>query len=148
MARPTKPTVLKLVQGTLRKGRMNGNEPVTDLATPDCPDHIYGDAKKEWDRITGSLLEMGVLSRHDGPALEMYCTSYAEMLQARAGIKKIGMLIKTQSGYPIKNPLITIANEAERKCLRILTEFGLTPASRSKVSTNKKPETKKNKFAM
>lgn len=137
MARPRKPTSLKLIQGTLQKCRTPKDEPVAEISCPICPDHITGPAKSEWDRITSSLLEMGVMSKHDGPALEIYCTSYAEMLKARAGVEKIGMLIKTPNGYPVKNPLITIANEAENKCLKILVEFGLTPASRSKVSANK-----------
>jgi hypothetical protein len=45
------------------------------------------------------------------------------------------MIIKLPSGYVQQNPWLTIANEQLELMHRYLTEFGLSPVTRSRVST-------------
>jgi P27 family predicted phage terminase small subunit len=45
-----------------------------------------------------------------------------------------GLVIKTAMGNEIQNPLIGIINKAAADIVKISGEFGLTPASRSRVS--------------
>jgi P27 family predicted phage terminase small subunit len=121
---------------------MNPNEPKLPVEAPLMPKHLTTEVRQEWRRVTKSLSDMGILSRHDGPAIEMYCDAYSTMVKAQEGIKASGLLIKGGNGAPKANPLIAIANEAQRNALKILVEFGLTPAARSRVSVNAPQEQK------
>jgi P27 family predicted phage terminase small subunit len=49
--------------------------------------------------------------------------------------RKLGMIVKAPSGYPIVNPYLGISNKALDKCLKLWTELGLTPSSRVRVKT-------------
>lgn len=74
-------------------------------------------AKKEWKRVAPQLHILGLLTLADYPALELYCDSYAEWRKARAG-------------RDLRN-----TKAFAQLCHRFLTEFGMTPASRSRINT-------------
>jgi Phage terminase, small subunit len=44
------------------------------------------------------------------------------------------LLIKTPNGYPQQSPLLSIVNGQSEIVSRMLREFGLTPASRSRIN--------------
>ena len=44
-------------------------------------------------------------------------------------------MVKSPSGYPIQSPYISIANRQVELMMRIASEFGFTPASRSRITT-------------
>jgi hypothetical protein len=44
-------------------------------------------------------------------------------------------MVKSPNGYPIQWPYIAIANRQAEIMLRIASEFGFTPASRSRIAT-------------
>jgi len=50
-------------------------------------------------------------------------------------VREMGMIVKSPKGYPIQNPFLAIANKAQRTCMDILTEFGMTPSSRTRVQS-------------
>jgi P27 family predicted phage terminase small subunit len=50
---------------------------------------------------------------------------------AEGNIAKYGSFIRTPSGYPIQSPYIGIATKAIEQMRKFLSEFGMTPASRS-----------------
>jgi phage terminase small subunit len=43
-------------------------------------------------------------------------------------------MVKSPSGYPIQSPYVSIANRQAEIMMRIASEFGFTPASRSRIS--------------
>jgi Phage terminase, small subunit len=49
-------------------------------------------------------------------------------------------MVKSPSGYPIQSPYVSIANRQAEIMMRIASEFGFTPASRSRISTPAKKE--------
>jgi P27 family predicted phage terminase small subunit len=49
-------------------------------------------------------------------------------------IQKFGTMVKSPSGYPIQSPYVAIANRQAEIMMRIASEFGFTPASRSRIS--------------
>jgi len=142
MANPKKPTNLKIIQGTFRKDRATPNEPKPNINIPSPPDHLSKEALIEWDRITPILYNLGLLSDLDMVALAAYCQAYGRWTQAEMELKGSGIIIKTQNGNVIQNPLVGIANQAMIQTHKFLVEFGLTPASRSKVSANKQDDKK------
>lgn len=55
-------------------------------------------------------------------------------MKAEEQIQKFGLVIKSpKSGYPVSNPHVGIANTTLDQMRRFLIEFGMTPASRSRI---------------
>ena len=82
MARPTKPTILKLVTGTAKPGRLNPDEPQPDIQIPTAPHHLSKYAREEWNRIAPILEDMGLVSESDRSALAMYCQARGDHVKA------------------------------------------------------------------
>ena len=142
------PTALKALKGTARADRLNPDEPIPDLNIPPVPSHLNEIAKKEYERTSKELLKMGVLSNIDRSALSAYCDYYSRWVQASIEMGDEPLTITTFHGNVIQNPLLGIQNTAKDQMRKFLIEFGMTPASRSKVSVKKKdPGKKKSPFA-
>ena len=60
---------------------------------------------------------------------------YAMWAEATEAIQKYGSMVKSPSGYPVQSPYVSIANRQTEIMMRIASEFGFTPASRSRIST-------------
>jgi P27 family predicted phage terminase small subunit len=133
--RRPKPTRLKLLTGNPGKRPLNADEPQPDPAIPDCPPELGPVARREWDRLVGELAALRLLTHLDRAALAAYCNAYALWADALDGIHKHGAMVKSPSGYPIQSPYIAIANRQAEIMLRIASEFGFTPASRSRIAT-------------
>jgi P27 family predicted phage terminase small subunit len=54
--------------------------------------------------------------------------------EAMEQIQKYGTMVKSPTGYPIQSPYLSIANRQAELMMRVASEFGLTPASRSRIS--------------
>jgi P27 family predicted phage terminase small subunit len=80
------------------------------------------------------LMDMGVLSRIDSAALAAYCECWSRWRDAERNIAKYGSVIRTPQGYPIQAPYIGMATEAIEQTSKFLSEFGMTPASRSRIN--------------
>lgn len=90
---------------------------------------------------------MRVLTEADGMSLANMCQAWSTLVKAQTKLNETGMLLKTPSGYVQQNPLIGIINNCTETVLKISKEFGLTPASRSRVDVQ--PEEKpKGKLAI
>jgi P27 family predicted phage terminase small subunit len=138
--RRPKPTELKKIQGNPGKRRLNKSEPRPRAGVPQMPNGMPLEARAEWNRIAPILEKMGVLTAADGAALAAYCKLHAQILQAEAAIKKFGIVTAQFVGEGVvvlkKNPAVTVKAEALRLVKGFLLEFGLTPASRSKLTVS------------
>lgn len=137
-ARPS-PTKLKVLRNTLRNDRANAHEPVVDVKIPPCPRELGGAARKEWKRIAPELARMGLLSLIDRAGLALYCDSYGRWLEAIASLKQYGVVIKSPTGYPMQSPFVAIANKAGEQVRMLLSEFGMSPSSRTRVHAKPPP---------
>ena len=81
-----------------------------------------------------------LLTNLDRAALAAYCGAYALWAEATEAIQKYGTMVKSPSGYPIQSPYVSIANRQAEIMMRIASEFGFTPASRSRISMPKPNE--------
>ena len=134
------PTALKAVKGTLQKCRTNKKEPKPESIIPEPPEFITGIALEEWKRASKLLLDMRVLTSADGVALAAYCDAYRLWVEATEMVRKSGILIKTVQGNVIQNPALGVANKARQDMVKYLIEFGMTPASRPRVSASDKKD--------
>jgi P27 family predicted phage terminase small subunit len=158
MSNPKKPTNLKLLQGTYRGDRAALNEARPVIEIPDIPPHLCDEAKAEWARLAPELMRLGLLSRIDRGALAAYCEHYADWVEATRlcatginpdGSKMDRKVIKTKDGNFIENPYFSIKKRSAELMYRFLIEFGMTPASRTKIEASPLPTDKpSNPFAI
>jgi len=117
------------------------NEPKPALVRPSCPAWLAKEAKREWRRIASELESLGLLTRVDRASLAAYCQCYARWVEAEAALVKLdgGMTLTTTTdkGNLIQHPAVGIANKAMSEMRAFLTEFGMTPAARTRI--NAKP---------
>jgi P27 family predicted phage terminase small subunit len=132
--KPT-PTRLKALTGNPGKRPLNANEPLPQPQIPDCPAELGPLARKEWDRLVTQLGPLRLLTQLDRAALATYCSAYGLWAEATEAIQKYGVMIKSPQGFPIQSPYLSIANRQAEIMMRIASEFGFTPASRSRIST-------------
>ena len=131
--RRPKPTRIKALTGNPGKRALNVHEPRPEPALPDCPPELSHTAKREWTRLTGELSKLSLITHLDRGALATYCGAYAMWAEAMEQIQKYGTMIKSPSGFPIQSPYLAIANRQAELMMRIASEFGFTPASRSRI---------------
>ena len=135
--KPT-PTGMRYILNS--KPRPNSeNEPRPKVTRPGPPSHLNADAELEWERMVEQLYNLGIMTDIDRTALAIYCQAYGRWSQAERALAKVantadGLVIKTKNGNLIQNPLVGIANKSMQDTMRYITEFGLTPASRTKIA--------------
>lgn len=138
MSHKPDPTRLKLLRGLPGKRKLADDEPqpaaVSDLAPPTWLD---AEAQAEWTRLAPILQRLGVLTETDTGALAAYCEAWATWKGATQQIRKFGMVIKGKEAVPIVSPYVKIAHNALLHMRALLTEFGMTPSSRTRVHVPK-----------
>lgn len=133
MPRPPKPTALKLLEGNPGKRPINRSEPKPASKTPNCPSWLDDVAKAEWKRVIKDLEGAGLITLIDRSALAAYCQAFSRWKHAEDIVKREGLTMATESGYVMQHPAVGIANSALELMRKFMSEFGMTPASRSKI---------------
>jgi P27 family predicted phage terminase small subunit len=128
------PTRIKVLTGNPGKRPLNEHEPRPEPAIPDCPPQLGPLAREEWNRLITELSSLGMITALDRSALATYCNAYGLWAEATEAIQKYGTMVKSPTGYPIQSPYVSIANRQAEIMMRIASEFGFTPASRSRIS--------------
>ena len=132
--RKPKPTALKLLEGNPGKRQLNMNEPrFAQKMPPECPDWLEEEAQAEWDRLSETLFEMGILTDLDVAPFAAYCQAYARWREAEEFISQHGSIVKTKTGYWQQVPQVSIAHTNQKAMLQAAAEFGLTPSARSRI---------------
>lgn len=122
-----KPTALKILQGNPGRRRLEPEkEPQPELAIPRCPAGLSGAARAEWRRITPHLYDLGLLTEIDLSGLAGYCICFGELLEAERMITRTGR-------WEVEPKVVRARDEALKQLRGYLVEFGLSPASRSRV---------------
>ena len=152
MPGPTrKPTHLKLITGNPGRRPLNKNEPKPKPGIPAVPAHLSNEAKVEWGRIASQLNDIGLLTQVDRAALAAYCQAWADWVEAEEQLRRYGKVVKspvktvtrrsggaevteTSGGFPMQSPFLSIRNRALEIMHKFLTEFGMTPAARSRIT--------------
>ncbi|MDZ4779844.1 MAG: phage terminase small subunit P27 family [Planctomycetia bacterium] len=112
---------------------------------PPCPERLQGAAREAWERFSQELADCGVGTQLDSAALELLCESYAAHVEAAAQVSKLGA-VWVERQEPGKLPKFTyspywvIQKNEHKKLVTLLTEFGMTPSSRSRVQAAPKSD--------
>ena len=141
---PRKPTALKKIEGTYRKDRAAQNEikPTLEISvTP--PDDLNEWGKRYWMQIMEEYAPIGLVTKIDLGALKTCCMWFGIMMEADDIIQAKGLEVEepiySQKGElvgtkTIPNPMLKVASDASKNYRQYMIEFGLTPASRVKLS--------------
>lgn len=131
-----KPTALKVLEGNLRKDRLK-NEPKPRPIAPKCPSWLDKEAKKIWRQLAPKLEKQGLLTENDGPLFSAYCEAYSRWKRTTEALR--GM----DPADPAYRKVAITAEKALHEMRLIGQEFGLSPASRSRLDL---PETEPDDF--
>lgn len=133
--RPPKPTQLRVLQGNPGKRAMPKGEskPAKPLKLPPVPRSLGAAGKARWRTFGKRLLDLGLLTDLDLHAFELYCRAVDEFEMASEELEK-GYYLVAASGYVYQSPFVSIKNNAQKMINTYLGQFGMTPASRSRIS--------------
>ena len=143
MPPPRKPSHLRAVEGNPSHARPeNKDEPIPAKGYPDAPSYFSEQESAWYKEMCAELHRWGVITVLDARAMEMMTKSYSEFRQADEEIRANGSLtISTlgSTGQEVlkSHPSITVRDSAWKKFRAMATEFGMTPASRSKIVATK-----------
>jgi P27 family predicted phage terminase small subunit len=143
-----KPTAVKVISGTARADRINSNEPDYVLLRdiPEPPKYLSKVGRDVYYSTAEELLKLGILNRVSLSIFVMYCGQVAIHFEAIEKLSQTALLISDKGDNPKINPYIKIANDSLMASVRIACEFGITPASSSKVSAVKSDSDVKGKL--
>lgn len=137
-----KPTELKRLAGNPGKRALDTSEPHYAAKAPPCPKHLTAEARREWRRISRELLAANLLQVVDRAALAAYCQAWARWVEAETVMAdpKFRMVATTDKGYEHVNPWFQVSTQALKQMKAFLVEFGLTPASRTRIQAPERTE--------
>ena len=131
---------LKLLQGTYRKDRDGGENPSPASSIPNCPSFLKGEARREWKRISPELAANGLLSELDRAALAAYCSSWGMYVETDKVIRAEGLTYVNSRGREMARPEVAIRRQAMNQMKAFITEFGMTPNSRGRVTVSEEKD--------
>jgi P27 family predicted phage terminase small subunit len=80
------------------------------------------------------LLRAGVIAEGDYELLVMLAREWGRLQQAEDALARDGMIVMTKNGFPVPSPYLGIVRGSVKAIQTMLTELGLTPSSRTRIS--------------
>jgi P27 family predicted phage terminase small subunit len=145
-----RPSAIDDVLGNPGHRKKNKREPKPKSARPGMPSWLSKDAKTEWKRIVPELAKVGLLTLVDRTALASYCQAHAELQIATRLLDKEGRIVEEDvygkdgevKGTVTKaHPAVKLQRDAFTRVKQFINEFGLTPASRSRLQVTPEEKT-------
>ena len=140
--------ILEMRGSWLAKKRQNEPEPTAGI--PEPPGHLSEEVRVIYYDFAKIINEMQVLTLADKAGLMALAETYKERIRAQAVIDKQGLTLKEKKEWGwvyYKNPMVPILQDADRRLRFWLCEFGLTPASRTRVKLNARDKGKEHPAA-
>jgi len=128
-----KPTALKVLEGNPGKRALNKAEPKPRPLMPRMPEWLVGLAADFWQRNGKMLHKLGVLTEADTESFAKLCQSYQSWREA-INARELD-LAAVQSGQKLMVDwhLAIAAQNAAKLYAADLQQFGMTPASRTRI---------------
>jgi len=131
--------------------RENRSAPVADGNDPDMPNWFSDLEREKWGELVDDLRRNGVISADTREILIAYCTAYKMWREARERVAETGLAIigvdKEGNTQITRNAYVTEMNKFREQMNKLLPEFGLTPASRQKLTSMNLDDNKDDPFA-
>ena len=152
MGRKRKPIGQQIAEGDPRqRGKHKLEAKAKQVPKPargllECPAHLTGRARAAWQFWAPELETMDLDARCDAPMLEGACLNYARAVEADLRVAKDGIIVEEPilvRGKRVKDlvrlkkhPAIAVSNAAWEKVRSFRSEFGLSPAVRSRLNVS------------
>ena len=118
MARPRKPTALRLVTGGRTRPHHSKSEPTPDPRAPIPPAWLQGRGLEAWNSVVDELTAIGCTSRLDAGILASRASAMGVIAEAQEMLNTMEsprrLLVTNKRGGPSVNPLIGIIRKAQR----------------------------------
>jgi P27 family predicted phage terminase small subunit len=138
--RPPKPTALKKIEGNAGKRPLNDAEPAfPSLIALEPPGWLDPTGREHWLYHAPLLAASGVLTEADVSLLTAASERWSVYRRA-ANLMKKAIRGKNRFGEWVAPPQHAIASRALADYLTLMREFGVGPASRSRVKAEKQEE--------
>lgn len=130
--KPT-PTALKLLQGNPGRRPINGEEPQFQEGTGEPPEWLNKEQRNFWAEVYPLLHGARVITSADEQALAHLCIALAEVRAATETLEAQGRYQVNDQGMIKVHPAVHVLNNALSASKSLMSEFGMTPASRTKI---------------
>jgi P27 family predicted phage terminase small subunit len=147
--RPRKPTRLHAIEGTEKSRHKNW----TELEVPDPegddlepPEWLCAQAAQVWRDDLEFLMKLGIIKKTDLRAFALYCSEWDEWFKAKHLEAQRGKYTKNGNGSTVEAPWSKRKEKAMLNIRSWQVQFGLTPATRSKIDAGEQGEEKKSKL--
>ncbi|MEB4861147.1 phage terminase small subunit P27 family [Priestia megaterium] len=116
-----------------------------------APKFLDENAKKEWKRIVGDLIDLEIIANIDMATLAMYCDAYSRYQEATAHIIEHGTTVEhvNTSGNvnEVVSPHVTVQLKYADVIRKCASDLGLTISSRLKLVAPKLGEGDDNEYS-
>lgn len=104
------------------------------MTATEPPEWFDAEARTQWFRIVPEMKSLGLLTGLDQSAIEITCQTIADYVRYCQAIKDAEIeLMQTPNGMPTQIPYVSMRNKSAELARKYLVEFGLTPASRTRL---------------
>jgi P27 family predicted phage terminase small subunit len=151
MARPTKPTALKLVAGNPGKRALNKQEPdPTYLCDLTPPAWLAPDAAQVWNEMAPLAAKAKLLTEVDVQAFAMGCVAIAQYrlatrrtgedaVKRKLAVDDKGNTFTDGEGQPVYagehiNPWALVQSMTFKQAMLVFDKFGMTPQARTRIA--------------
>jgi P27 family predicted phage terminase small subunit len=130
------PTVLKLLRGNPGKRALNRLEPKPARLDPECPAELTdADARGEWVRSIEPAIVLNQITGADRVLAIAHCELWATWRSQLSDASRHAHVVAAgKHQHPIPNPARRMANQTLQLLVKVDSELGLTPASRSRIT--------------
>lgn len=132
------PKHLQVIRGTERNEPPNRSMrvPVGNLKPPP---HLDREARAEWRRRVGELVELGIFGDRDRALLATWCSNWSRLVRAERTLAELGDVHVTANGYPVPRPELAITAGCAKTLERLAGHFGFSPISRQRLDVPIQP---------
>ena len=97
------------------------------------PENLEPEARAYMQNVLQMLEDNGIIEDVDDAALQMLAYNYSTFIKASKIVEQEGLTITSDRGNIAEHPAVKIGRDAQTQALKVMTEFGLTAKSRSKL---------------
>lgn len=113
------------------RAKLAADEPADKVQVPTCPDWLDAEGRAEWKRLSPLLRKRGTVHRISRGVLAGLCQVWSQFVKAS---RELNRLLHDANADPLLiRRWSAISRESFTNYLRAAGEFGLTPASKTRV---------------
>ena len=132
------PTALKILRGNPGRRRLNSDEPSSPLLKrmPPAPGFLDDEGRRVWSAEGRRFIKAGLLTALDLTMFGTWCIWYSKRDLASRAVNQSGIVVRANGvGNPYISPYMSVISMCSKAMHQIEIEFGLSPASRTKVKS-------------